>query len=86
MALSKNITVTAFGQDIQIANAYIKVNSVSGSKSELFCTVTTYTEDKSEVVKTQNYKFEPNMNGGNFISQSYEHLKTLDEYKDAFSC
>ena len=86
MALSKHIIAAAFGQNVQIANAYIKVNSISGSKLEIFCTVTTYTENKLEAVKTQIYSFAPNMNGGNFIAQAYEHLKTLDEFKDAFSC
>jgi hypothetical protein len=86
MALSKNISVLAFGQEVQIPNAYIKVSSVNGTKSEVFCTVTTHTQDQDKFVKTQIYSFAPNMNGSNFIAQSYQHLKTLEEFAGAVDC
>lgn len=86
MALSKTISVAAFGQDVQIPDAYIKVSSVNGTKSEVFCTVTTHTKDQDKFVKTQIYSFAPNMNGNNFIAQSYDHLKTLEEFAGAVNC
>ena len=86
MALSKTISVVAFGQDVQIPDAYIKVSSVNGTKSEVFCTVTTHTKDQDKFVKTQIYSFTPNMNGNNFIAQSYDHLKTLEEFAGAVNC
>jgi hypothetical protein len=86
MALSKSILVSAFGQEMQIPDAYVKVSSVDGTKLEVFCTVKTYTKDQDKYVRTQIYSFTPDMSGSNFIAQSYEHLKTLEEFDGAVDC
>lgn len=96
MALTKNYRVagtetvsTEFGvvssKDITInlSNAYIKVGSVSGDKNNVTATVLTKIGSN---IKTKFYQFKPNLDGSNFIKQSYEHLKTLPEFVDAVDC
>ena len=73
---SKDVTVNLY-------NAYIKVESVFGDKTNVTATVSTKI---GENVKTKFYQFKPNLDGGNFIKQSYEHLKTLSEFADAVDC
>ena len=65
---------------VNLHNAYIKVESVSGDKETVTATVTTKI---GEGVKTKFYHYKPNLDGSNFIKQAYEHLKTLPEFADA---
>lgn len=96
MALTKTYRVagketvsTEFGvfssQDVTVNlhNAYIKVESVSGGKDNVTATVSTKI---GENVKTKFYHYKPNLDGSNFIKQAYEHLKTLPEFADAVDC
>jgi len=73
---SKDVTVN-------LSNAYIKVESVSGDKNNVTATVTTKIGSN---IKTKFYQFKPNLDGSNFIKQAYEHLKTLPEFADAVDC
>jgi isoleucyl-tRNA synthetase len=68
---------------VNLQNAYIKVDTVTGDKENVTATVFTKI---GEIVKTKFYRFVPDMNGSNFIKQSYEHLKTLPEFSDASDC
>jgi hypothetical protein len=68
---------------ININNAYVKVDSVSGSKDMITATVTTTAGDAS---KTKFHHFKPDLDGPNFIKQAYEHLKTLPEFADSVDC
>lgn len=86
MALTKNIQVNAFGQNIVVPNAYIKVNFVKGTKLEVSCSVITYAEDKTDIVKEQLFSFVPDLTGANFIKQAYGYLKSLPEFSDAKDC
>ena len=38
------------------------------------------------ILQTESYTFAPKLDGENFIKQAYEHLKTLEEFKDAIDC
>jgi hypothetical protein len=62
---------------------YIKVESVRGSKSSVYCSVS-FKGEKVEIVKI--FDFEPKMNDVNFIAQAYNHLKTLPEFAGAIDC
>ena len=90
MALSKkfNQTVNVYaetemgrldaGEMNLTKDLYIKVVSVQGTKETVAANVTF-----SDTSKTSVYEFTPDLNGGNFIKQAYEHLKTLPEFSDA---
>jgi hypothetical protein len=95
MALQKIVTIqgetffvgggfnTKTGEiDIQ-KEAYVKVQSVSGTKENIVVNV----ETKTEYGKTYaSYNFVPSMEGGNFIQQAYIYLKTLPEFAGAMDC
>lgn len=68
---------------VNLQNAYIKVNTVTGDKENVTATVSTKI---GEIVKTKFYRFVPDMNGSNYIKQAYEYLKTLPEFADASDC
>ena len=77
-------TVEQSEEDRVFNDCYIKVESVAGSKTIMSATVSTKLSESTTV--SANYSFTPNMNGGNFIAQAYEHLKTLPEFEGAVDC
>jgi hypothetical protein len=64
-------------------NAYIKVDRVSANKDSASADVS-FTEGEKKT--SSSYTFKPNLDGGNFIKQAYEHLKTLPEFAGAQDC
>lgn len=90
MALRKNIFFTPDGYDSQasLTNAYIKVETVIGSKQTLMANVVFYNDKTSPAIKAKvkTYEFTPIMNGENFIAQAYAHLKTLPDFAGAIDC
>ncbi len=97
MALKKTIQVegkskvfTPFGlyekgvEMVIIPDAYFRVEEVSGSKKLLTCIVS-INADAGLGMKVK-HQFEPTMDGGNFIAQAYNHLKTLPEFAGAVDC
>jgi hypothetical protein len=99
MALKKAITVsgTSFvsGVDMVVKTGtatattqplYIKVVAVSGDKAMIRASVTFTDETANEQLLCKDYNFAPNMDGGNFISQAYLHLKSLPEFAGAADC
>jgi hypothetical protein len=87
MALQKTITVNdGLGQDVAISNAYIRVDSISGGKDNLSILVNLYKDKTLAPIKTNRFLFQPAMDGGNFIAQAYNHLKTLPEFAGATDC
>jgi hypothetical protein len=96
MALNKTMTVPVtiikaalFGvlseeqSTATVPDVYIKVERVSGSKESATAEVSFKAEGFSGA---KSYPFEPTMDGSNFISQAYAHLKTLPEFADAEDC
>lgn len=75
---------------LQVDDAYIRIDTISGSKSSLDISVNTYVS-KDTFLNGAGYlqqkiiKFTPTVEAGsaNFIKQGYEHLKTLPEYANA---
>lgn len=86
MALTKTVIKKVFGQDVAIKNVYIEVNEIQGNKKEANILVNFYSEDKTEIIEVKSYTYNLSLEGDNFIKQAYEHLKTLDEFKDAEDC
>lgn len=87
MALVKTLILeNNFEEKTTFRNAYIKVESISGSKENMVVKVI-YLKQKDEIkVKRKDFSFIPDLNGANFIKQAYEHLKTLPEFADAEDC
>lgn len=84
MALKKQMTtdVRLVGQ-VQVG-AYIRVTHVAGSKSEVTANAAFHKDGaEGEMFQSCAYTFKPSMDGGNFIDQAYEHLKSLPEFAGA---
>ena len=84
MALQKTITHSVdLAGDIQMT-AYIRVESLDGNKEKINAK-TVYRKDNSEgaMIKHEWWSFVPSLDGENFITQAYEHLKTLPEFAGA---
>ena len=97
MALRKNIEIdgvcvlqTEFGNvktgDKKISFlAYIKVENVSGSKTEVRASVN-FSNDEISFSKTYDIPVSVEGSSPNFIKQAYEHLKKLPEFEGAVDC
>lgn len=85
MALSKTITLQAYGQPVDVPNTYIKVTSVSATSDSAVAYVCLFCADKTTVIENRQYTFSPSVADGsvNFIKQAYDYLKTLSEYAGA---
>lgn len=86
MALQKTLTING----INIENAYIRVDTISGYKGGITISVNSYTTQDAfntgaGYLKQQIYTFTPSVvnSASNFIKQSYEYLKSLEEFKEA---
>lgn len=73
-----------------VNNAYIRIDTVSGYKNEITMSVNSYVSrqdflENKPYLEQKFYKFTPNTSsdGNEMWSQGYEHLKKLDEYKEA---
>jgi endo-1,4-beta-mannosidase len=86
MALEKNYTLTIAGKQVVFANAYIKVDQQEGTKEKIRFSVDAATQKDGEIIERNVYEFTPNLGGGNFIKQAYDHLKTLPEFAGATDC
>ena len=64
-------------------NAYVKVETVSGTKSEVSANVS-FSDGMKKFIKT--YNFAVDLDGENYIAQAYKYLKTLPEFEDATDC
>ncbi len=64
-------------------NAYVKVETVSGTKSEASANVS-FADGIKKFIKT--YNFQVDLDGKNYIAQAYEHLKSLPEFENATDC
>lgn len=87
MALKQNI---ALNNGLSIENAYIRIDTFSGSKSNVKIVVNSYISQESfnsgiGYLEQKIYSFTPDITDTAKIvlKQGYEYLKTLDEYKAA---
>lgn len=86
MALQTNYVLQIHDQSIVIANAYCKVLRIAGTKDSLSYDVNVMDEQNGKSYRVLSFDFAPKMNGGNFIAQAYQHLKTLPEFENAMDC
>jgi hypothetical protein len=87
MALKKQITLKSnFGDDVLFNDAYIKIENVTGNKLQIRADVSIHKKVDEQIIERTYYAFVPSMDGGNFIKQAYEHLKTLPEFAGATDC
>jgi len=87
MALKKQTTA-----DVQLVGqveimSYIRVAHITGTKDQITANVVFHKNSgNGEMFKANAHTFKPNMDGGNFIKQAYEYLKTLPEFANAVDC
>jgi len=88
MALQKTMTlVNNFGTTSILQDCYVVVTSVAGDKSNIIANVGIYEDQtKQRLYKSEEYTFVPDMDGGNFIQQSYLYLKTTESFSGATDC
>jgi hypothetical protein len=87
MALQKTLFLTNnFGTTTELKDCYIKVSTISGDKNRLRFVISIMSGPDGSTYEQQEKIFTPNMDGGNFIKQAYEHLKTLPEFEGAVDC
>ena len=87
MALKKQITLKSnFGDDVLFSDAYIKVESLMGNKSQFRVDVAIHKKQNEQIISRNDYLFTPDLNGENFIAQAYNYLKTLPEFAGATDC
>jgi hypothetical protein len=86
MALKKTVekVVAGFEGKLSAKDAYWKIESISGTKTEQFVFVSAHSGGR--IIDEFRSKFVPNMDGPNFIRQGYDHLKTLPEFAGAEDC
>lgn len=71
---------------ISVNDCYARVETITGSKKWLSVVVSFHSDRESAKFDAKEYLFVPDMNGKNFIQQSYEYLKTLPEFAGAVDC
>jgi hypothetical protein len=87
MALTQTITIkNNFGEDSKFSNAYLRVDYVEATKYLASVRLGFYKEGGLEFLSSTMLSFTPNLEGGNFIKQAYEHLKSLPEFANATDC
>lgn len=80
------LPVQTGGDTVAEVNVYVQVRDITGGKLEVVARVFLINEANGSLVREQFYSFTPDLDGGNFIKQAYDHLKTLPEFADAVDC
>ena len=84
MALQKTLKlIDSFGIEVEIKNAYIKVERVEVNKTGGRATVFIFVDKDKPSIKTERFNYLVDLTSSNFIAQAYNHLKTLPEYAGA---
>lgn len=87
MALQKTWPIkTEVGVVVEIQDAYIKIASIIGNKSEMTADVHVCKSQGGELLQRRTYGYAYNIDGANPIKQGYDFLKTLPEFSDAKDC
>jgi len=87
MALKKTLKlVDNFGEEITFADAYIRVDTISGGKDGITVAAGVYKTHGGMRISTAQCSFVPSLSGDNFVAQAYLHLKTLEQFAGAQDC
>lgn len=87
--VASGITNTPIGNvsvaeiNVSVVDAYIKVESVDGTKNNASAKVSIKSGND---IFISMHSFVPDMDGKNFIAQAYDYLKTLPEFAGAVDC
>lgn len=82
MALTKTFSVAGAA----VTDGYLRVSHLFGDKNQLGFVLAYQASPGQAALKLEQYDIQPNLEGGNFIQQAYEHLKTLPEFEGAEDC
>jgi hypothetical protein len=85
MALQKDFVLSAYGQDVTIQDAYLKVINVAGNKNNMQIVVGVFDKKDGNLVEKIDGVFVPNLED-NFIKQAYRHLKTVAQFVGSEDC
>jgi hypothetical protein len=87
MALQQSLSATTnLNTQVIFPKAYVKVEKVTGNCTLLEISLAIYTAKNETLIENKKYLHIPDAEGGNFVKQSYEFLKTLPEFSDATDC
>jgi hypothetical protein len=86
MALKKTYVIGAYGQQVIVPDAYIKVATLTGSKDSIRAVVEVRVSKDGEFISKHDFVFTPDLNGSNFIAQAYEHAKKQHQFENAQDC
>jgi hypothetical protein len=87
MALTKTIVLKDnFDDDKQFSNAYIKVDSLSGNKTQMRVSIGVYRDKNGQSISKQQVIFTPDLSGINFIAQAYAAMKKDARFANAIDC
>ena len=88
MALKKSNIETKedFSGQLTAQDVYWRVFQIAGNKEKITATIAAYVAKDGRMLLNRQYEFAPNMDGGNFIAQAYNYIKTLPEFDGATDC
>lgn len=87
MAIQKTLNlIDSFGIQVEIKNAYIKVERVEVNKTFGKATVFIFLNKDKASIKTERFEYPVDLTGSNFIVQAYQYIKQLPEYAGAVDC
>ena len=72
--------------EVSFNSAYVRVVNIAGTKSKIGCTAVILTKIDGLEISRNDYYFDPDLTGGNFIQQAYNYLKTLPEFAGSTDC
>lgn len=73
------------GTDKISFSAYVKVESLVGTKNEMNADVS-FSGESARFSRQYTFPVSVEEGSGNFIKQAYDYLKTLPEFADAVDC
>lgn len=71
---------------VQVSEGYLRVANVNGNKNRVAFVLSYAVDADHDHLKADQFSFVPSMDGGNFIQQAYEHIKTLNGFQEAVDC
>ena len=88
MALTQKVTEKKdnFSGELVYPNAYWKVEKIIYTNSKINAEVLAYTKRGETCIGRIVASFSPELDGDNFVKQTYNHLKTLEEFAGAVDC
>jgi len=91
MSLKKAYSIKSedFDTTITASNAVWRIDGIVGNKTRMSLNMGVYKDALMEKkIGQRSFDFTPSVVEGakNFISQGYDHLKTLPEFSDAVDC